>query len=148
MNEFRRLLTFTLAGVVCLPGANFAYAQEAIQIEETGVVRTYSASKTIVCGDYEWRVTWSSRSESPRISGDIVVLVNGRGYFLNDAQNEIFGQLNSVNGVSATCNPGSDDAPTRTRLLISGNTIEEGVAALAQVSVEPDGEASWSFDID
>ena len=118
----------------------------AIRIVETGVARNYSASKTIACGAYEWRVAWRSSSDEAFISGDVVVVVDGRSYDLGDAQTELFGRFSNLNSVSATCNRGTGEMPTRTRLLVSGYDLETGREAFAQVSIDDDGEAMWSYD--
>ena len=114
------LCKFGIFPIYLVQSPSIAMGQEAIVIEEFGVARAYEASKSIVCDSVEWRVTWRSQSQEPHISGEIVALVSGDGHFLGDGQEEVFGRFSSIDGVSATCNPGRDQIPTRSHLLISG----------------------------
>lgn len=148
MRQIRKLLGILVTLGAQSLGLSAASAQDAIVFQPSAPVLEYTASKTMVCGDIQWRVTWRSRTERPRMSGEIVVLLGGQGYFLNDAQSEVFERFSSVDNVSATCMPGDDENPTRSHLLVLGYELGTGSEALAQVSIEPDGEATWSFDAD
>lgn len=119
---------------------------EPIFIEETGVARTYEASKTITCGEFQWRVEWSSGPERDNLRGVVTLASNGKSYTAPDAQAELFNKFATINGVSATCNEGANGMPTRTSLLVSGNGRENGTDALAQAHPNGDLVLAWSFD--
>jgi hypothetical protein len=116
-----------------------------IAVEETGVATSYEATKNISCHDTQWQVQWSSRPGRGRMQGGVTVLIGGKSKVLTDAQEEIFGKFEAIDTVSASCNRGANGGPTRSSLLLLGSD-EAGKKALAQLRVEPDFKASWSFN--
>lgn len=117
-----------------------------IVAEETGVATSYEATKNITCGDVEWHVSWKSGPAKGSVRGDITVSVAGKSKALAEAQAQVFGKFASVDTVSATCNKGADGKPTRSSLLVSGNSLENGKKSLAQLHVDPGLKVEWSFD--
>ena len=129
------------------PSGNAAGTNRSpIVIEETGVATSYEATKNISCGDMEWRVDWKSGPARDKIRGGVTVVIAGKSKALPEAQAQIFDRLASVDSVSATCNKGANGGPTRSSLLVLGKD-GAGKKALAQLNVDPDFKANWSFNI-
>ena len=127
------------------PQATAMLNTDPITFAETGVARTYEATKRISCGDLEWRVEWRSGSELGQIRGSVAVSLSGRRKNMPDAQAQIFDRFETIDSVSATCNVGATGEPIRSALLVDGS-VGQGRRAMAQVHVEPDSGTTVSFN--
>jgi len=119
-----------------------------IKLIGTGVAKTYSASKDITCDEYSWRVKWASANNPARITGEVIVMINGKGVLISEPTNDIFSRFSNVNSVSATCNTASERSPTLSHLLVLGTDASTGTEALAKLTVEENLEYRWSYDVD
>ena len=116
-----------------------------IIVEETGVATIYEATKTISCGNVEWRVHWQSEGGDRQIRGRVEVEMGGQNRSLSEVQAQVFASFKSVDDVSATCNRGVGAQSVRTALLILGTDVNNR-RALAQVYLEANLETSISFN--
>lgn len=109
----------------------------------------YTASKAILCDFMEWRVTWRSRSQRPRISGEVVFIIDGQPQPLGDAQSEVFGKLDMLNEVGATCDQWHDGSgrPTIFPLTMLGIDGETGLRVLVEIRMGRDGEVHWFYEV-
>lgn len=143
------MFSIFLTGAIMIAGQSAPDApfnNRPITIEETGVATNYEATKTIICGNVEWRVKWKSGPDKKQIRGDITVVKAGESRALPEAQAEVFGKFSAVDGVSATCNKTPDNKVVRSSLIVIGHGMENRGKSLAQVYVEPDFKTQWSFN--
>lgn len=141
-------MTFVaLVGVMMMSQVSSAASNpnnEPIRSEHTGVALSYEATKNISCGDVQWQVDWKSGPERGQLTGNVTVLLKGKSTAISGAQAEIFDKFDTIDNVSATCNKGVNGAPTRSTLLVLGNT-DGSRKGLVQLNVDPNGKPAWTF---
>lgn len=142
------MLLFHLIGaMIAQPQERPASPNSApIVIEETGVATSYESVKNISCGEVQWRVNWKSTGRG-QIRGTITAVINGRSKVVSEAQSELFGKLEIIDGVSATCNKGKNGQPSRSVLLVRGYSALQNKGVMAQLHVDRQFKAHWSSTV-